>query len=86
MNDPELYAARTQRHITLVLLYGLLFLIAGLIACAFLPFQINDKVLSIANPLITGVLSLTSGAVGFWIARHRPDTSTPLPNTPEKPK
>lgn len=88
MNDKEMYAAKTQRHITLVLLYGLLGLIAGIVMSAFAPWPIkNEKMLGIVEPLITGVLTLTSGAVGFWIARHRPngDDTDPNPTQPVNP-
>jgi hypothetical protein len=71
MNDKELFAAQTQRHITLLLLYGLLALVAVLIVASFLPFKVDTTILSLANPLITGVYGLTSGAVGFWIAKQR---------------
>lgn len=82
-NELEIYKAKTQRHITLVLLYGLLILIAALIVAAFLPWPINDKLSVIVNSLITGVLSLTSGAVGFWIARSRTtDSPNPIQPTP----
>jgi hypothetical protein len=89
VNDKETYAANVQRHVTLLLLYALFLLIGGLIACAvFLPSPINDKFLAIANPLITGIFGLTSGAVGFWIARTRQnssDNTSPLDNPPAIP-
>jgi uncharacterized protein YacL len=72
-DDKDLFAAQTQRHVTFILLYSLVGLIGGLLIAAFLPFQANDKVIAIVNPLVTGVLSLASGAVGFWIARTRPN-------------
>ena len=87
--DKELYAAQTQRHITFLLVYVLMFLVVGLMICSFLPMQVNDKILALANPLVTGIFGLASGAVGFWIARNRQGTdpsSTPLPQPPEQLK
>jgi hypothetical protein len=96
MNDKEQFAATTQRHITYLLVYSLLVLIGALIIGAFLPFQVNDKILSLANPLITGIYGLASGAVGFWIAKQRYQSTdaddepqapaAPLPTSPETTK
>lgn len=71
MNDKEQFQAYTQRHITYLLIYGLLFLVAALLIGAYLPFPVNDKMLALAGPIITGVFGLASGAVGFWIAKQR---------------
>jgi uncharacterized membrane-anchored protein len=86
MNDKEVFAAHTQRHITYLLVYALLFLIAALIVGAFLPYQVNDKILSLANPLITGIYGLASGAVGFWIAKQRYQSSDANSDPPSAPK
>lgn len=71
MNDKEHFQATTQRHITFLLIYGLISLIAALLIGAYLPWPVNDKMLALAGPLITGVYGLASGAVGFWIAKQR---------------
>jgi len=86
MNSKEVFAARTQRHITYLLVYALLFLIFALMVGAFLPFQVNDKILSLANPLITGIYGLASGAVGFWIAKQRYQTGDADNAPPSPPK
>jgi hypothetical protein len=88
MNDKEQFAAQTQRHITYVLLWGLIFLVTALIIAAFLPFKADDKILSLANPLITGIYGLASGAVGFWIAKQRyqgVDSDIPTKGAPQSP-
>jgi hypothetical protein len=77
MNDKEVFAAQTQRHLTYLLVYALIVLIGALIIGAFLPFQVNDKILALANPLITGIYGLASGATGFWIAKQRYQTNDP---------
>jgi len=77
MNDKEQFAAQTQRHITYLLLYALLGLIGALIIGSFLPYKVNQEILSLANPLITGIYGLTSGAVGFWVAKQRYQTNDP---------
>lgn len=81
MTETDLLTARTQRHITLVLLYGLLGLIVLLIVASFLPMTMNDKLSGMVSALTDGLLSLTSGAVGYWIARHRPGNETAIPST-----
>lgn len=78
MNDLDLYRARTTRHITLVLVYGFLILILALLVAAFAPWQSSDKFVSIANPLLTGLLSLASGAVGFWTGHKMAAGDSPV--------
>jgi len=75
MNDKEQFAAQTQRHITFLLIYALLVLIFGLLIAAFLPYNANDKILAMVSPLIVGIFGLASGAVGFWIAKQRYQSS-----------
>lgn len=79
MNEIDYYRAKTTRHITLVLVYGFLVLILALLGAAFAPWPSSDKFVSIANPLLTGLLSLVSGAVGFWIGHRGSDDSTHTP-------
>jgi hypothetical protein len=80
ITDKEMFAAATQRHITYLLIYGLLLLVVGLVICAYLPYTVNAQILSLATPLITGLYGLASGAVGFWIAKQR-SQSAPDPST-----
>jgi hypothetical protein len=80
MTDKDLFSAYTQRHITMLLLYGLLILVVGIIVASYLPWKADQAMLSLATPLITGIYGLASGAVGFWIAKQRP-LSPPDPAT-----
>ena len=74
MTDKDTFAAYTQRHITMLLLWGIMLLIVGLLIASFLPYQANDKILSLVSPLLVGIFGLASGACGFWIGRQRPQT------------
>lgn len=71
MNDKEHFQATTQRHLTYLLIYGLFILVGALLIGAYLPFPVNDKLLALAGPIITGIFGLASGAIGFWIAKQR---------------
>lgn len=78
--DKEQFNAYTTRHITMLLLYGLFLLVIGIVIAAFLPHvSVNDKIVALVSPIITGIFGLASGAVGYWIAKQRlpiPDPST----------
>jgi len=93
MNDLDLFAAKTQSKITYSLIGGFLGLMFALLIVACLPFNINDKLLSILDRIVTAMLPIVGGAVGFWTARHRvpngtdtdDDTTPPLdPTSAEK--
>jgi hypothetical protein len=64
----------------MMLLYGLFVLVIGIVIAAFLPHvSVNDKIVALVSPIITGIFGLASGAVGYWIAKQRlpiPDPST----------
>jgi hypothetical protein len=78
--DKDQFNAYTTRHITMMLLYGLFALVIGIVIAAFLPnVSVNDKIVALVSPIITGIFGLASGAVGYWIAKQRlpvPDPST----------
>jgi hypothetical protein len=78
--DKDAFNAYTTRHITMMLLYGLFILVIGIVIAAFLPHvSVNDKIVALVSPIITGIFGLASGAVGYWIAKQRlpiPDPST----------
>lgn len=99
MNQNDLFAAQTQARITYSLLGGFLGLMFALLVVACLPFSINDKLLAVLDRIVTAMLPIVGGAVGFWTARHRPPsiddpvvtvTASPpvvaVPLDPSKPK
>ena len=83
ITDKDMFSAYTQRHITMLLLYAFVFLILGLLIAAFIPLPVDDKIISLVNPLITGLFGLASGAVGFWIGRRPTPTPDPATTTIE---
>jgi len=92
----DMYAARTQSRITFSLIGGFLGLMFALLIVACLPFTVDDKLLAILDRIVTAMLPIVGGAVGFWTARHRAqngadvdtdrNSSDPLvsPQPPEK--
>ncbi len=67
----DLFAARTQARITYTLLGifgGLMF---SLLFVACMPVHVDDKLLAILDRIVTAMLPIVGGAVGFWVARHR---------------
>ena len=93
MTEGQLFAARTQSKITMILIVGLFFLVALFLAAAFFPgIQTDERheLISIAGTVVSQVLPIAALAAGFWFARHRTGSSVdspPLPPTPpENPK
>lgn len=86
----DLFAAHTQSRITFTLIGGFLGLMFALLAVACLPFHVDDKLLAILDRIVTAMLPIVGGAVGFWTARHRQQngadsSDSSNPTTPEKP-
>jgi hypothetical protein len=83
--EKDQFNAYTTRHITFMLLYGLFILVIGIVIAAFLPnISVNDKIVALVSPIITGIFGLASGAVGYWIAKQRlpiPDPTTTTTTT-----
>lgn len=80
--DLKMFAARTQARITTQLLSlfgGLMF---ALLVLSFLPSVHEDKdMLAILDRIITAMLPIVGGAVGFWMSRSRDNGATPSPDT-----
>ena len=82
MNESEQFAARTQARITYALLGGFLGLMFALLVVACLPVQVNDKLLSVLDRIVTAMLPIVGGTIGFWTARHRPNSDPPQEKPP----
>lgn len=70
-NDLDMFAAHTQSRITYALIGGFLGLMFALLCVACLPLKVDDKLLAILDRIVTAMLPIVGGAVGFWTARHR---------------
>jgi len=83
MNELDVFSARTQARITYSLLGGFLGLMFALLVVACLPVSVNDKLLSVLDRIVTALLPIVGGAVGFWTARQRaPSVPTTTPAVP----
>jgi hypothetical protein len=85
MSDLDLYTARTQSRITFALIGGFLGLMFALLAIACMPVHVDEKLLAILDRIVTAMLPIVGSAVGFWVARHRPDSNDVDPTQPVAP-
>lgn len=69
--DLDMFAARTQARITYTLLGMFGGLMFSLLIVACLPVHADDKLTAILDRIVTAMLPIVGGAVGFWVARHR---------------
>lgn len=84
--DLKMFAAQVQARITQQLIGAFVGLLFALLIVAFLPWKADDKILQILDRIVTAMLPIVGGAVGFWMARHR-DTSDldGIPSNPIQP-
>jgi hypothetical protein len=87
MNELQRFIAATQARITYSLLGGFIGLMFALLVLSVLPVHVDDKLLSIMDRIITALLPIVGGTVGFWTARHRPtnDDKDQPPAQPQVP-
>ena len=87
----DMYIAHTQARITYALVGAFAGLMFALLLVAIYAMKVDDKILSILDRIVTAMLPIVGGAIGFWTARQRqagvPDpttttTSTTITTTP----
>lgn len=76
----EMYVAHTQARITYMLIGAFVGLMFALLAVAIVALKVDDKILSILDRIVTAMLPIVGGAIGFWVARQR-QTGVPDPTT-----
>jgi hypothetical protein len=76
----DMYIAHTQARITYGLMGAFTGLMFALLAISIIALKVDDKILSILDRIVTAMLPIVGGAIGFWTARQRqagvPDPST----------
>src|ERR1700722_16709812 len=82
--DLKMFAAKIQARITQQLIGAFVGLMFSLLVVAILPVKADDKILQILDRIVTAMLPIVGGAVGFWMARER-QTSHPPTDFPSQP-
>ena len=89
--DVDVMLARAQIKLGMVLVCGLIVLVFGVIAALFFPGNVNDKLVTLAVTLGTGLLGLAGQPIAYFFARHRPqngadpDGADATPTSPALP-
>jgi zinc transporter ZupT len=93
MNDMDLFIARTQARLAFFLVIILVVLTVGVGGILLFAVHINSEITGLVVQVVTGVLALCGTAIGYFFARHRPQTkgdegvdSLPKPTTTETTK
>jgi flagellar basal body-associated protein FliL len=75
MNDFDMYIAKTQRQLAFFIIIVLVVLSLGVAAFALFPnAKLPQEISGLIVQVVTGVLALSGTVIGYFFARHRPQT------------
>jgi len=75
MNEFDMYIAKTQKQLAFFIIIILVVLSLGVIVIMVFPgVKLPQEISGLIVQVVTGVLALAGTVVGYFFARHRPQT------------